>query len=71
MSKNPVIKRAHDEGYNLGFINGTEFAKKAACEYFASRFEGLQDVKGIGPKTMDIIVKHFGKEYFKKIEDVK
>lgn len=72
MSKNPVIQKARSEAYADGFEKGQklgfEQGKYSACMYFASRFEGLQDIKGIGPKTMQIIVKHFGSEYFQKLE---
>lgn len=72
MSKNPVIQKARKEGYQKGFEVGTkhgfEQGKYSACMYFAERFDGLEKVKGIGPKTMKIIVEHFGKEYFKGIE---
>ncbi|MEK4148944.1 hypothetical protein NST02_17935 [Robertmurraya sp. FSL W8-0741] len=71
--KNPLLKKKFDEGYQAGFLTGTkngyEQGKYSATMYFASRFEGLQDVKGIGPKTMEIIVNHFGAEYFKKVNE--
>jgi hypothetical protein len=62
--KNPVIQKARQEAYNLGFINGQEIGKKLATEYFAHRFNGLDQIKGIGPKTFELVVKHFGIEYF-------
>jgi hypothetical protein len=65
---NPVIAKAREEGYKLGFKVGIEQGQNAACVFFAQRFEGLEKVKGIGPKRMQQIVEHFGKEYFIKVE---
>lgn len=68
MAKNPIFQKAKQDGYNQGFNNGFEQGKYSACVFFAERFEGLQDIKGIGPKTMEIIVNHFGADYFKKVD---
>lgn len=67
--KNPVIEKARKEGYETGFIMGQKFGTNAALHLFASRFEGLEKVKGIGPKTMKLIVEHFGKEYFQEAKN--
>ena len=67
MAKNPIIQKAREEGYNDGFKNGQTFGRSVAIEFFALRFQGLNEVKGIGPKTMELIVNHFGKEYFKEV----
>lgn len=66
--KNPVIENARKEGYEKGFIMGQKFGTNAALHLFASRFEGLENVKGIGPKTLKLIMEHFGKEYFQEVE---
>ncbi|MFC3883776.1 hypothetical protein ACFOU2_09790 [Bacillus songklensis] len=62
--KNPVIEKARQEGFLAGQKVGFEHGKHTALYTFASKFEGLEKVKGIGPKTMELIVRHFGKEYF-------
>lgn len=73
MAKNPVLKQKYKEGYQKGFERGSklgfEQGKYSACMYFAERFDGLENVSGIGPKTMEIIVNHFGAEYFKKVKE--
>jgi hypothetical protein len=62
--RNPAIQKAYEEGVRVGFKQGFEQGKYSATCYMASRFDGLGKVKGIGPKTMEIIVNHFGREYF-------
>lgn len=73
MAKNPVIEKAKQDGHNKGFAAGMklgfEQGKYNACMFFADRFDGLDKVKGIGPKTMKIVVEHFGAEYFKAVEE--
>lgn len=66
--KNPVLEKKRQEGYEAGFKVGIEHGRHAACVFFAEQFEGLEKVKGIGPKTMETIVKHFGREYFQELE---
>lgn len=67
---NPVIQKAREEGYNEGYHKGTLFGfdqgKYSACMFFADRFDGLEKVPGIGPKLMEKIVNHFGREYFEE-----
>lgn len=69
---NPVIQKAKETGYNEGFQKGTNFGfeqgKYSACMYFADRFDGLDKVPGIGPKLMEKIVNHFGREYFEEVK---
>jgi flagellar biosynthesis/type III secretory pathway protein FliH len=69
---NPVIERARQEGYNngfeLGFKSGVEIGKEEACNILASKFDNLQKVPGIGPKMLEKVVNHFGREYFKSNE---
>lgn len=64
---NQVIGKARKEGYNEGFKIGLEHGKYAAAVFIAEKFEGLENMKGIGPKTMELIVNHFGREYFKAV----
>jgi hypothetical protein len=75
VAKNPVIQKAKQDGYSDGFMNGSkvgfEQGKYSATMYFASRFDGLDQVPGIGPKIMEKVVNHFGKEYFQIVDDEK
>lgn len=64
MAKNPVIQKAREEGYNTGFKKGFDLGQENACLVFASKFDDLEKVPGIGPKLMEKIVSHFGREYF-------
>lgn len=70
MAKNPVIQKAREEGYKVGFTAGTKVGfdqgKYSACMFFADKFDGLEKVPGIGPKIMDKIMNHLGKEYFRE-----
>jgi hypothetical protein len=68
MAKNPVLEKVRQEAYNKGFKKGVEMGQDNACLIFASKFEGLQEVPGIGPKLMEKIVNHFGREYFEVVE---
>lgn len=69
--KNPVIVKARQEGYNdgfkIGFDQGVITGRNTATYILASKFDGLNKVPGIGPKLMDKIVQHFGKEYFQEV----
>ncbi|MBO1515583.1 hypothetical protein [Metabacillus bambusae] len=71
--KNPVIVKARQEGYNdgfkIGFEQGVETGRINATYILASRFDGLNKVPGIGPKMLQKIVNHFGKEYFQEVPD--
>lgn len=67
MSKNPVLEKIRKEAYNEGFKNGLQQGQYSACYLFASKFDGLEKIKGIGPKTIEIIVNHFGREYFEEV----
>lgn len=71
--KNPVIDKARKEGYDsgftIGFQTGVEIGKEEACNILATKFDGLDKLPGIGPKMMKKIVTHFGKEYFKEVQD--
>jgi hypothetical protein len=67
---NPVISKAREDGYTKGYQKGTQYGfeqgKYSACMFFADKFDGLEKVPGIGPKLMEKIVNHFGREYFKE-----
>lgn len=71
--KNPVIIKARQEGYNdgfkVGFEQGVVQGRQNATYILASRFSGLSKVPGIGPKLLQKIVNHFGKEYFQEVPD--
>jgi 5'-3' exonuclease len=47
---------------------GEEIGINKATNFFKKRFDGIYDVPGIGEKTVEKLVKHFGKEYFEKVE---
>ena len=64
---NPVLQKVREEAYNQGFTKGYEMAQDNAVITFASKFDGLEKVPGIGPKLMEKIVNHFGSEYFEKV----
>ncbi|TCJ05066.1 hypothetical protein [Cytobacillus praedii] len=68
MARNPQIHKARVEGYNQGFAVGYQQGKYSACKYFDKKFQGLEDLPGIGEKTLQKITKHFefGPEYFKE-----
>jgi hypothetical protein len=66
--KNPVLEQKYREGYERGMENGIELGKESAIYYFASRFDNLDKVKGIGPKTIKLVVEHCGEQYFKTID---
>lgn len=69
VAKNPIIEKARSEGFEKGSKLGFEQGKYSACMYFADRFDGLDKVPGIGPKVMEKVVKHFGSEYFQKVDE--
>lgn len=75
MKRNSILDKARKEGYDIGFKNGVEIGKSlgrdATSEFIAERFDGLDEIPGIGPKLYKKIVYHFGIEYFKKVEVVK
>lgn len=57
-NKNPLLQEKYDEGFKAGIEHATYF--------FLKKFEGLQNVEGIGKKTMDKIKKQLGEKYFKQ-----
>lgn len=64
---NPVLQKAREESYNKGFTKGFEMGQEHATMILADKFDGLEKVPGIGPKLMEKIVNHFGREYFEKV----
>jgi len=56
-NRNPLLKKKYDEGYKDGIAQ--------AVNFFREKFEGLEDVEGIGEKTMYKIKMHLGEKYFK------
>jgi hypothetical protein len=65
---NPVLVKAKEEAYNKGFTKGFDMGQEHATLILASKFDRLDKVPGIGPKLMEKIVNHFGKEYFEVVE---
>lgn len=54
------LKKAYKKGFNDGIEH--------AIEFFKRKFDGIYEVPGIGEKTVEKIVKHFGEEFFEKQE---
>lgn len=54
---NPVLKEKYDQGFKDGVYH-------AVC-VFGEKFNGLDQVEGIGEKTMYKIKMHLGERYFK------
>jgi len=59
-NRNPVLQKKFDEGYKLGLEHGVQ----KATLFFKEKFEGLENVEGIGKKTMNKIKKQLGEKYF-------
>jgi len=60
--KNPLLEQKFKEGYELGVQHGIQ----KAVDFFIMKFEGLPDVPGIGPVTMQKIKKQLGEKYFRE-----
>lgn len=60
-NRNPLLEKKFQEGYQLGKSHGV----KQALDFFIDKFEGLEDVPGIGDRTMERIKEQLGHEYFK------
>ncbi len=71
--KNHHIEKVRNEGYNNGYNAGYKHGKAAGMKMatlsIAAKFHGLDKVPGIGPKLIDKITTHFGKEYFQEVPD--
>jgi flagellar biosynthesis/type III secretory pathway protein FliH len=65
---NPVIEKARKEAYEAGFKNGLAAGEVSginkAIGFFMDKLDGLETVKGIGPKAIDKIKKQIGEQYF-------
>lgn len=59
-NRNPLLQQKWMEGYQQGKIDGIA----QAVNFFTAKFEGLEDVPGIGEKTMQKIVNQLGHKYF-------
>jgi hypothetical protein len=73
MAKNPVIKKAYEngklEGYTLGLEHGEQRGIRKTVDFIAVKFASLPELSGIGPKTLEKIKKAIGEEYFQSEED--
>lgn len=68
MAKNPVIQAAFDkgkkEGYALGLAHGRSEGQAKTILVVAEKLKNLPTIPGVGPKTMDKFIEHFGRKYF-------
>lgn len=60
-NRNPLLQQKYAEG----FEDGKKAGVKQALDFFIDKFEGLEDVPGIGDKTMARIREQLGHKYFK------
>ncbi|ENH96707.1 hypothetical protein J416_09424 [Gracilibacillus halophilus YIM-C55.5] len=58
--KNPVLEKKWHEGFEAGRKQGIQ----DSINYFTKRLMDLEQVPGIGKKTMQKIVDQLGEEYF-------
>lgn len=54
---NPVLQKKYEQGLKDGIAQ--------AVDFFIDRFNGLENVPGIGEKTLEKIKKQLGEQYFK------
>lgn len=66
MAKNPLLERKYQEGYMKGFMDGKDAGMNAAVNFVADKFNLLQDMPGVGPKTIEKFRDAFGREYFRE-----
>lgn len=70
--RNPAIVNAEKEFYNkgctFGFEQGVEVSRVAAKMLHDKKLEELKNIKGIGPKTYELIEKHF-EDYLEEVPD--
>lgn len=68
MAKNPLFAKKFQEGYNKGFMAGKDAGIAVAVDFVAQKFAELQDMPGVGPKTIEKFRDAFGPEYFKRVD---
>ncbi len=69
MKKNPILQKKFDEGYAKGFMKGAEYGRDQAINFFSDKFEGLENVPGIGDKTLKKIRHQLGDQYFTRRDE--
>ncbi|MER2031018.1 MAG: hypothetical protein ABS903_17800 [Solibacillus sp.] len=57
MAKNPILQKKFEAGHALGHKEG--IAQSTA--FFVEKFKALEQMPGVGPKTLEAL----GKQYFK------
>lgn len=57
--KNPLLQKKWNEGFQAGRKQGIA----DSVDYFSEKFVMLEDVPGIGKKTMEKIAAHFNEPY--------
>jgi hypothetical protein len=75
--KNPVLDKVRKEAYEIGLKNGIKIGEEIgekkgvdkASQFFADKVDGLVKVPGIGPKLYQKFVEHFGKQYFREVDE--
>lgn len=79
MAKNPLLQKKYDEGraagikaclemnklsFSDGYDQGLKEGIARSTAFFMEKFEGLKDVEGIGPKTIQRLKEQLGEQYF-------
>jgi len=58
LSKNPVLQKKFDEGYEKGFMDGSKLKENLITDSLNEFIDQLMFVPGIGLKTIEKIKKH-------------
>lgn len=66
MTKNPLLQKKFAEGFEQGKEQGVKEGIARSIAFFKQKFEGLENVEGIGPKTFEKIKDQLGEQYFNK-----
>ncbi|MER2154750.1 MAG: hypothetical protein ABS917_11195 [Solibacillus sp.] len=61
MAKNPLLQKKFEEGRAIGRKEG--IAQSTA--FFVEKFKALEQMPGVGPKTLEKVKEALGKQYFK------
>lgn len=61
-NRNPLLEKKWNEGYERGKQDGIS----QAVNFFTAKFDGLEDVPGIGKKTFEKIKSQLGDKYFER-----